>query len=492
MCCSLPSAAPSVKPTLEAPASPSPLATSQQSRNSDQTGLAACTSLLESPEITSRPRATSTSVMGRPPPRRPALSRAVEMHTSKHPFRHVINNGSDLQRTLGMEHVQEDDLARSSLPSGTKKAAITKPVVSTGSRQSIAIPLLNSVDVFNPTYTGPRTPTSMFSVYPDYARDTNIKIPFPTAPASPRTVLTPPTNPQIGMALHVDATRISLGRYEIDQDLTFSIRVQNSVTDDVEVELVRVEEGLETVYELKIRKKDPHGMRVRNGIVPYTYVPPFSSASSSSVCSSLCSSPVTTPPLEVPPFHHYGSYFPPQYVCGGTWRTPRRGSHVNKGTRSSKSSSATVTTPLVTVRQSLQSITVNSGRNGVVSHIPKASPVASSGSRYDSDADDDNDDDNTSFLLHYAPRGALLVPTPTPSSGMQAVMHPDHDLYGKSAFTTDDDTAEEDESSGQSKGASVKDNCRESCWSDTEPEVEVEVADGLETSLSKGLLETSV
>jgi hypothetical protein len=396
-----------------------------------------------------------------------------------------------MQRPLGMDSGREDDLVRSSLPSGAKKAPGFRPDIASTGRPSVPTPLINAADVFNSTSRGPHTPSSMFSVYPGYARDMNIKVPFPNGPASPRTVLTPPTNPQISMALHVDATRISLGKYKIDQDLTFSIRVQNPVADDVEVELVRIAEGLETVYELKIRKKDPHGMRVRNGIIPYTYVPPFSSASSPSVCSSLCSSPVTTPPLEVPPFHHNGSYFPPQYMPGGTWRTPRRASHVNKGTRSARASSSTVTALLIKARQSVQLNASTPGGNGVASLVVKASPSASGGSRYDSDADDDNDDDdndNASFLDHYASRGAFMVSALTPVSGTQAAMHPDHVLYGKSAFTTDEDTAEEEGGLDAHRGSSGTRIWRKSSWSDTEPEPETEVNIDLGSSISKGLL----
>jgi len=311
----------------------------------------------------------------------------------------------------------------------------------------------------------------MFSGYPGQTRDTKVRIPFPNDPASPRTILTPPTNPQTEMALHVDATRISLGKYEIEQDLTFSIRIQNAVADDVSVELVRIGEGKETVYEVKIRKKDPNGMRVRNGIVPYTYVPPFSSISSYSSYSSPCSTPVTTPPLEVPPFHQYGSYFPPQYMSGGTWRTPRRSSNVSRGARSVRSSTSTIKTPIAGTRHSTRTSTFD--RNSIIPLV--ANTTETPGAQYESDADD-YDDDNASFLDHYGSRDAVRIPTPTSSPANTGLMQPDHKLYGKSAFTTDDDTAEEGDRLDEAEAGGLGSAWRKrSHWSDTEGELELEL-----------------
>lgn len=323
-----------------------------------------------------------------------------------------------------MDPLEDHHLARSTLPSGTRKTFAAKSCTPSARRPPIA-PLqtathrsqeVKPVLSVNPA---PHTPLGTFSAYPDRTRDLNVQVPFPNSPASPRTILTPPTDPQIELALRVDATRISLGRYEAEQDLTFSVRVDNSVADDVEVQLVTTKEGTEVVYELKIRKKDPYGLRVRDGIIPYTYVPPFSSVSSSSGWSSICSSPVTTPPLEVPPFHQYGSYFPPQYMSGGSWRTPKRTS-TSKGSRSSRSSGSTVRTPTAGSKLNGQTSYFMVGNAPVTPPAGKMMATQISLAQYDSDADDS--DDNSSFLDHNASGQGYLVPRLTPAYGVRGCM----------------------------------------------------------------------
>jgi len=55
-------------------------------------------------------------------------------------------------------------------------------------------------------------------------------------------------------------------------------------------------------------------------------------------------------------------------------------------------------------------------------------------------------------------------------------MQPDHKLYGKSAFTTDDDTAEEGDRLDEAEAGGLGSAWRKrSHWSDTEGELELEL-----------------
>lgn len=324
------------------------------------------------------------------------------------------------------------------------------------------------------------------------------KVPFPSDSNSPRTVLHPPENPQMETAIQIDATRIPLGKYDITQDLTFVLRIQNIVANDVEVVLVKTEESKETVYELKIKKKDPDNMRVRGGIIPYSYVPPFaSSASSSSGSSSMCSSPVTTPPLEFPPRHHYGSYFPTAYANGFLYKTPSRGAMVTKPARNARLSNASTRTPLARSRQSTTTnvtirdvsgsappaiITSNKGQVGLTTAGPPPSPMygrrvpSTASNRYESDGDDD-EDDNASVLAHYAYRDACPIPAMSPTGSIgRGMKHSENPFFGKSAFTSeDDDFVQEQEGEGIDSSAARP--AIKSHWSDTETEQETENED---------------
>lgn len=367
--------------------------------------------LLPNPPLSAEKLTTTTpSPVTKPALRRPALYRGVELRDSSRAMQGA-KAGANTVLEPPVDPLEENYLARSTLPSGMRKMSTTKgPSISpllTGAHP------VSQFQPASPVTPGPHTPLSTSSLSPNYSKDTHPGIPFPREPASPRTILTPPADPQIELALRVDATRISLGRYDIEQDLTFSVRVENAVADDVEVQLVTTKEGAETVYELKIRKKDPYGMRVRDGIIPYTYVPPFSSVSSSLGWSSMCSSPVTTPPLEVPPFHQYGSYFPSQYVSGGMWRTPKRAS-ISKGSRSSRASSSTVRTPTASFRHYSPTTVFPVGHTLLPSSpAGKAAEARIALTQYDSDADDS--DDGESVLDHYARRPAYSAPTLSPS-----------------------------------------------------------------------------
>lgn len=472
---------------------------------SDQTRDAASARLLAAADITVRPRVISTSVLHkqRSPSRRPALARAVQMYAKQPESRQAVAAAAaavtQTPILLSTAPLVLTPTLQATAPTGTPPLALESAAVSTPPLQPFAS---HTFPLGKPGLRGPcaypptaHSPTSMLSSYHKYARNLASNVPFPQEGTSPRTVLSPPENPQMAAALQVDATRISLDKYDIHQDLTFVLRVQNVVADDVELELVKTVEGCETVYELKIRKKDPDNLRVRNGIIPYTYVPPFASPSSVSSPSSRYSSPLTTPTLEVPYGQHNGSYFPM-----GAGRSPRRNSLVTKPAASARLSHLVSRTPTAKPKQSTTVDAKTSKGHGLELNLPpsmlyrafhtaphsqRASPISptfknrldSATSAYDSDEDDGYD--NASVLAHYTPRDTCAAQPESPRVFVGGeITSSEESIHGKSVFNSDDDDIVQERDDEASDREVTFPIVTKSYWSDTDAEAETEGEDG--------------